>query len=377
VKIAMIGQKGIPATYGGVERHVQELSVRLVERGHEVIVYTRPHYSATSLREYRGVRLVSLPSVRSKHLDAISHVALCAAHAAREGVDVMHFHAEGPALLSWVPRLRGGASVVTIHGQDWRRPKWGRGASLALRAGEWMAVHAPHATICVSETLARELSQRHGRPVQFIPNGVSLIDERDDSILDEFNLEPQCYVLFAARLVPEKGCHYLIEAWRRGGFAMPLVMAGDSSFSDEYVARLKAAASAGGAHVVFPGYVYGARLASLFANAALFVLPSDLEGMPIVLLEALGYGTPVLASDIPPNREVVGSFGRTFKAGSVEDLAKSLGACLGDIEGLSDQAQRARDVVRRDYDWDAAASRTIELYSCLDGGLAEGPENCG
>ena len=374
----MIGQKGIPATYGGVERHVEELSVRLVERGHEVIVYTRPHYSATSLREYRGVRLVSLPSVRSKHLDAISHVALCAAHAAREGVDVMHFHAEGPALLSWVPRLRGCASVVTIHGQDWRRPKWGKGASLALRAGEWMAVHAPHATICVSETLARELSQRYGRPVQFIPNGVSLIDERDDSILDQFNLEPQRYVLFAARLVPEKGCHYLIEAWRRGGFDMPLVMAGDSSFSDEYVARLKAVASAGGgARIVFPGYVYGARLASLFANAALFVLPSNLEGMPIVLLEALGYGTPVLASDIAPNREVLGSFGRTFKAGSVEDLAQSLGECLGDTERLSAQAQRARDVVRRDYDWDAVASRTIELYSCLDGGLAEGPENCG
>ena len=366
MKIAMIGQKGIPATYGGVERHVEELSVRLVERGHEVIVYTRPHYSATSLREYRGVRLVSLPSVRSKHLDAISHVTLCAAHAAREGVDVMHFHAEGPALLSWVPRLRGGASVVTIHGQDWRRPKWGRGASLALRAGEWMAAHASHATICVSETLARELSQRYGRPVQFIPNGVSLIDERDDSILDEFNLEPQRYVLFAARLVPEKGCHYLIEAWRRGGFDMPLVMAGDSSFSDEYVARLKAAASAGGgARIVFPGYVYGARLASLFANAALFVLPSDLEGMPIVLLEALGYGTPVLASDIPPNREVLGSFGQTFKAGSVEDLAQSLVECLGDIDRLRVQAQRDQDAIKRDFDWDEVASRTVGVYELL------------
>jgi len=365
VKIAMIGQKGIPATYGGVERHVEELSVRLVERGHEVIVYTRPHYSATSLREYRGVRLVSLPSVRSKHLDAISHVALCAAHAAREGVDVMHFHAEGPALLSWVPRLRGCASVVTIHGQDWRRPKWGKGASLVLRAGEWMAVHAPHATICVSETLARELSQRYGRPVQFIPNGVSLIDERDDSILDQFNLEPQRYVLFAARLVPEKGCHYLIEAWRRGGFDMPLVMAGDSSFSDEYVARLKTAASAGGARIVFPGYVYGARLASLFANAALFVLPSDLEGMPIVLLEALGYGTPVLASDIPPNREVLGDLGATFRVGSSGDLASQLRSSLTRAADLKQMALRTQGLIRRRFNWAVVVSETVEIYDAV------------
>ena len=367
MKIAMIGQKGIPATYGGVERHVQELSVRLVERGHEVIVYTRPHYTdGPPLRSFRGVRVVSLPSVRTKHLDAFSHVALCAGHAAREGVDVMHFHAEGPALFSWVPRVRRCASVVTIHGQDWRRPKWGRGASLALRAGEWMAVHAPHATICVSETLAQDLMARHGRRVEFIPNGMSLTADRDDSILQEHGLEPGRYVLFASRLVPEKGCHYLIEAWQRGGFDMPLVMAGDSSFSDEYVARLKAAASdGGGARIVFPGYVYGARLASLFENAALFVLPSDLEGMPIVLLEALGYGTPVLASDIAPSREVLGSFGRTFKAGSVEDLRGGLADCLGDIERLRSEAQRARDVIKRDFDWDKVADRTLDIYQLL------------
>jgi glycosyltransferase involved in cell wall biosynthesis len=257
-----------------------------------------------------------------------------------------------------------------------------------LWVGEWAATHLPDATICVSETLSRELALKHGRHVEFIPNGVSLIEERDDSVLDEHGLEPRRYVLFASRLVPEKGCHYLIEAWRRGGFDMPLVMAGESSFSDEYVARLRAAAAAaappvGGTHgsaeagreslsgdsharIVFPGYVYGARLASLFENAALFVLPSDLEGMPIVLLEALGYGTPVLASDIPPNREVLGRFGRTFKAGSVEDLRGSLADCLGDIGELRSEAQGAREVIKRDFDWNVVTSQTVDVYEMLE-----------
>jgi len=356
----MVGQKGMPATYGGVERHVQELAVRLVESGHQVVVYNRPSYADDDVHDFRGVRVVTLPSLATKHLDAITHVALCTAHALRSDADIVHYHAIGPALLSWVPRLRRTGVVVTIHGQDWQRPKWGPVAAMALRAGEWMAMHAPHRTIVVSESLSNRLSLEYGRSTDFIPNGITLDAEEDRSILDELGLEPGKYVFFASRLVPEKGAHYLIEAYRRTRMKLPLVIAGDSSFSSGYVRTLHAGSTGDG--VIFPGYVYGQRLAALFKNAALFVLPSDIEGLPIVLLEALGYGTPVLASDIPPNREVLGDLGRTFRVGDVDDLAKQLVACLGELPSLSEQARQTAATIGAAYDWDVVTAQTIAVY---------------
>jgi glycosyltransferase involved in cell wall biosynthesis len=363
VRVAMVGQKGIPATHGGVERHVQELAVRLVASGHRVVVYNRSSYVDHDVHDCRGVRVVTLPSLATKHLDTITHVALCTAHALRHDADIVHYHAVGPALLSWVPRLQGTGVVVTIHGQDWRRPKWGRAAATALRAGEWMAMHAPDRTIVVSESLSQKLSRDYGRDADFIPNGITLDAEEDPSILGELGLEPGKYVFFASRLVPEKGAHYLVEAHRRIGTELPLVIAGDSSFSSDYVRTLHAGSTGDG--VVFPGYVYGPRLAALFKNAALFVLPSDIEGLPIVLLEALGYGTPVLASDIPPNREVLGDLGRTFRAGDVDDLAQQLVACLGELPALSEQARKTAATIGAAYDWDVVTAQTLAVYESV------------
>jgi glycosyltransferase involved in cell wall biosynthesis len=360
VKIAMIGQKGIPATYGGIERHVEELSVRLAALGHDVTVYTRPHYTDKSVREYRGVRLISLPSIATKHLDAITHAAVCTVHAIASRTEVVHYHGVGPALLSWAPRLFGRTVAVTIHAQDAKRPKWGRFASSVLRTGERMAVRAPNVTICVSETLSARLSERYRKHIEFIPNGVSLVAGSDDSILTELGLEPGNYLLFAGRLVPEKGCHYLIRAWKASGTDMKLVIAGDSSFSPDYVRSLQSEPACEGA--VFPGYVYGERLASLFRNAALFVLPSDLEGLPIVLLEALGYGTPVLASDISPNVEVLGNLGRTFVASSEKDLADKLTACIANLPVLHADARTASSVVIDRYNWAVVSEQTAHVY---------------
>jgi glycosyltransferase involved in cell wall biosynthesis len=360
VKVAFVGQKGVPASYGGVERHVEELAARLAEAGHHACVYNRPHYNRSAPARYRGIEVVTLPSVATKHLDAISHVAVCTAHALRHEADIVHYHAIGPALLSWVPCLRGVCAVVTVHGRDWQRPKWGNVATLALRAGEWVSMHAPDETVIVSRSLAEELSGKYGRPAHYIPNGISLEGEDDVSILAELGVEPGRYVLFASRLVPEKGAHYLADAWRGLDGDLTLVMAGDSSFSADYVQSLRGACVAD--RVVFPGYVFGARLATLFRNAALFVLPSDVEGLPIVLLEALGYGTPVLASDIPPNREVLGDLGRTFVAGSVDDLRRQLAAALDELPTLRDEARQAAATVAGVYDWDVVADQTIALY---------------
>ncbi|OFW61969.1 MAG: hypothetical protein A2133_07195, partial [Actinobacteria bacterium RBG_16_64_13] len=303
MKIAMIGQKGVPATHGGVERHVEELGARLVELGHEVTVFTRPNYTDPSARELRGMRLASLPTIRTKHLDAIVHSVIASFACWRGGYDVVHYHAAGPCLASPLSRLRGRAVVATIHGQDWRRQKWGFVASTTLRLAEWMALRVPHATISVSESLARSYREKTGRDVKYVPNGVKIDAGDDIAVLDEFGLLDGHYLLFAGRLVPEKGAHYLIAAHSLGKTALPLVIAGDSSNTNDYVASLREKATT---DVVFTGYQYGARLAALFRHAALFVLPSDLEGLPIVLLEALAYGVPVLASDIPPNVEVLG-----------------------------------------------------------------------
>jgi glycosyltransferase involved in cell wall biosynthesis len=223
-----------------------------------------------------------------------------------------------------------------------------------------MAMHAPDSTIVVSRSLAEELTGKYGGQVHYIPNGITLEPAEDTSILDELALEPRKYVLFASRLVPEKGAHYLVEAWNRQTRDMTLVIAGDSSFSADYVQQLRSSCRQ---HcVVFPGFVYGARLGALFRNAALFVLPSDVEGLPIVLLEALGYGTPVLASDIPPNREVLGDLGLTFAAGSVDDLRQQLDRALDDLPALHEQARVAAASVLAAYDWEAVTDKTVAVY---------------
>lgn len=354
----MIGQKGIPATWGGVERHVEELSARLAARGHEVVVYTRPSYTDRSLLEHRGVRLRSLPTIGTKHLEAIVHCALSTLDSWGGRFDIVHYHAIGPTLTAPLARLRGFGVVATVHGRDWKREKWGLVGRSALRLGEWTATHVPHATISVSESLAEEYA-REGHRVDFIPNGVSIPEGQDTSILDELGLKDEPYVLFAGRIVPEKGSHYLIDAWQRIGRPVKLVIAGDTSYSDDYVARVRSAAEDG---VIFPGFVFGERLAALFRNATLFVLPSDLEGYPIVLLEALAFGAPVLASDIPPNVEILGRDGRFFSAGDTGDLAERLTACLEHAEEFKRAADAARHDAITAHDWDLVTERTLVVY---------------
>lgn len=357
----MIGQKGIPASWGGIERHVDELSTRLVAMGHEVVVYTRPNYTDRTLTEHKGVELRSLPTVGTKHLDAIVHCTLCSLAAWGDHFDIVHYHGLGPTLVSPLARLRGYKVVATVHGRDWQREKWGLVARNALRAGEWTATHIPQATISVSETLANDYA-RAGRHVHFIPNGVAVPAEQDTSILEELGIADEPYVLFAARIVPEKGPQYLIEAWRRLGRPCKLVIAGDTSYSDEFVGEIRRSAKEG---VIFPGYVYGERLAALFRNASLFVLPSDIEGYPIVLLEALALGAPPLASDIPQNIEVLGADGMFFPAGDIDALAASIRDCMSRADELKQRAEGFRSKAIEIHDWDLVAKRTLDAYQSI------------
>jgi glycosyltransferase involved in cell wall biosynthesis len=382
MRVAMLGLRAVGRGSGGVERAVVEIGARLAERGHEVTVFCRARYAQAGGTAHRGMRVRRLPAIYTKHLEAISNTALAVCFACR-GFDVVHIHATGPALLSFVPRLAGRRVVVTVHGLDWRREKWKWPAKLVLRMGAWAAARFPHSTVVVSRSLAEHYRARYGRDTVCIANGVSAGEVRPLERLKRFGVEPGGYVLFLGRLVPEKGCHLLIEAYRRVDTAKKLLIAGEAAHTEEYVARLRALA-AGDARVVFAGGLYGADKDEAYGNAACFVLPSTLEGMPLTLLEAMSFGCPVLCSDIAENLEIAApgaagtgaGFAATFRSGSVEDLAARLAALLAAPEAARRTAAAARAHVLAAYSWDLAAERTEAVYASLleaPGGIRSRP----
>ncbi len=369
LRIAMIGQKGLPATYGGIERHVEEIARRLVDRGHHLTVYARPHYSKLH-GEYHGIRLLRLPSLNTKHLDTATHTGAAALDALLRRFDIVHFHALGPSVFSLLPRLRGQKSVVTIHGLDWERQKWGRFASWVLRQCEYPALHFPSRTIVVSRTLAAYFEKKYGMLPDVIPNGTADPVYRPIGKLRRYGLDEGRYVLFVGRLVPEKGCHYLLEAFSRlaaNGAApdVKLVVAGGSSFSDDYVASLKSYASP---RILFLDYVYGDLLEELWSNAYLVVHPSTLEGLSLSLLEALSYGRCVLTSDIPENLEAVGETAVPFKSADVEDLTAKMKDLLQHPEVVHTYEEKSRRLVQERFSWDHVVDRVERVYrDAVDG----------
>lgn len=353
----MLGLKGIPALYGGVERHVEELARRLAGRGHEVTVYCRRHYTPAHA-EVAGVRLRRLRSVNTKHLDAWTHTLLATADVLGRRFDILHYHALGPATFILLPRALGKRVVVTVHGLDWRREKWGPLAAAYLRAGELVAARAAHEVIVVSRELERHFAARWGRQVTYIPNAVTPSFTPNPDVLRKYGLERGKYILTVGRLVPEKGLHLLIEVY--GGFAtdMPLVVVGDDP-TGKYLAQLKRTADD---RVKFLGYIYGPPLAALFAGCYLYVHPSTLEGLSIALLEAMSYGAGVLASDIAPNREALADAGFYFRAGDVASLREVLGGLLSRPDAVRAKGQAAKERAGALYSWEEVARRTEAVY---------------
>ena len=357
----MIGQKGIPATYGGVERHVEELAARLVGMGHEVTAYCRRHYTPEGT-EHRGIKLRIQPSINTKHLDAVTHAFLAAADAVRRDFDLVHFHAIGPAALSFIPRMlfwQHRAVVATVHSLDWKRPKWGPLARGCLRLGAGAAVRFPHRTICVSRRIAEHFASRD---LVHIPNGVAPARREPLQELRKHGIDRGGFIFWIGRFVPEKRVEDLIAAYRKLRPEQPLLLAGEVDESDPYVHALKAAAG-DDPNIIFTGGLYERAKAEAFTHAGLVVQPSEMEGFPIVLLEAMRYGRPILASDIPEQLEAVepGVNGFVFRMGDVESLRKNLAWALRHPQELAAAGRRAESDARR-YDWDAIAGQTAEVY---------------
>lgn len=370
IRVAMIGQKGYPPVHGGIEKHVAELAARLPGLGCEVDIYSRPHYSSASGDcDLPGVRIIKLPSIPTKHLDAISHTIVSTAHSLFHSADVVHYHALGPGLLSGVPRwFNRRATVVTVHGLDWQRDKWGGVARGVLRMGESASVGLPDGTIVVSRSLREHYVAQHKKATSYIPNGIAAPLYREPELIREQGMDKE-FVLFVGRLVPEKGCHLLLDAWRGLPAAVrerfDLVIAGDAGFTSGYVEKLRKAAPPG---VRFLGYVHGPILEELYTNTALVVLPSTLEGLSITLLEGMSYARCCLVSDIPPNIEASGGEAVLFESGNTRDLGEKLVSLLDDPDLRDRMGAAAQIRAIENYSWDRVAAMTADLYRDLVSG---------
>ena len=369
MKIAFIGQKGIPTKSGGVEKHVENLSRELARLGHEVTVYTRPHYTDKAIRKWDGVTLVSLPSIHTKYLDAITHTFVCTMHALFQDYDVIHYQSIGPSLLSIIPRLlkRKAVVVATFHSRDYYHKKWNGFARKVLLFGERITCTIPEKTIAISRGMTEYARDRYGTEPVFIPNGAEGDPVEGTGLIRELGLKANRYVLTVSRLVAHKGIHYLVKAFEdledtgRLPNGFKLVVVGAHAETPEYEAYLKMI-SAGRENILFLGERTGAELAELFTNAAVFVQPSEDEGLSIALLEAMSYGLPIVASDISGNREALDGAGSYFRSKDVESLKQELAYMLNRPDEMAIYGKLARGRAKGTFSWEAIASQTLDVY---------------
>ncbi len=368
-KIAMIGQKRSPSREGGVEVVVTQLSVRMAKRGYHLDLYNRwgYHVSGRSFTDESGItypeiRTLKIPTFRNGKLNAIVYTILGTIRALFGRYDVIHYHAEGPCIMLWLPKLFGIRVIATIHGLDWQRAKWGNFASKVLKTGEKVAAKYADEVIVLSKNVQEYFKTTYGRDTHYIPNGIEKPNFKEaEQIKDKWGLEKDGYILFLARIVPEKGLHYLIDAYEQLHTDKRLVIAGGSSNAMEYMEEIRRKASEN-ENILMTDFVQGEILAELLSNAYLFVLPSDVEGMAISLLEAMSYGNCCLVSDISENIEVVEDRAVSFRKGDVQDLKEKLSVLLEDKAKVEAFKQNASDFITGKYNWDDVIDETLKLY---------------
>ena len=369
LNIAMIGHKRVPSREGGVEVVVGELSSRMAQLGHSVTCYNRKghHVAGNEFdvekndKSISGVKIKEVFTIDKKGLAAITASFFAAISASFSRCDVVHFHAEGPCSMIWLPKLFGKRCVATIHGLDHQRAKWGKVASFYIKFGEKCAVKLADEIIVLSKNVQKYFMDVYGRKTLYIPNGISKSQQVSaDLITQKYNLNKDDYILFLGRLVPEKGIMYLIEAFKKIETTKKLVIVGGSSDTVAFENELKAMADD---RIIFTGFQQGRMLEEFYSNAYVYVLPSDLEGMPISLLEAMSYGNCCITSDIPECTEVVGEYGISFKKGNVEDLREKLQIICDNPEMVNNYKQKAPDYVCKKFNWDNVVRETLQLYA--------------
>ena len=370
MRIGMLGHKVVPSRRGGIELVLTTMAPMMVKKGHEVTCYNRRgdrvenEYEGTVKNGcYEGVQLKTVWAIQKRGLSAVTSSFSAALRASFSQHDILHFHALGPCAAIWIPKLLGKRCVATVHGLDWQREKWQKGfGAKYIKFGERMIVRWADEIIVLSKGVKQYYLDTYGRETTLIPNGVTRPQTREaDLITETYGLEKDSYFLLLARLTEEKGVHYLIEAYKNLKTEKKLVIVGGSSDTDEYVARLKAMAG-DDPNILFTGFVSGRTLEELYSNAYVYILPSNVEGMPLSLLEALSYGNAVICSDIPENTDVIGDCGIPFRKGDVRDLTEKLHQTLLDTALVQRLKESAADYICGRYSWDHVVEETLQLY---------------
>lgn len=369
ISVAMFGQKRLTRE-GGIEIVVKELCSRMVQSGIKVTCYNRSghhvsgaEYDDLDANNNKEICQKYVPTIEKKGLAAVSSSFFAALYSAFGKYDVVHIHAEGPAFFSWIPKILGKKVIVTVHGIDWQREKWKSGfGSKFIRQGEKNAVKYADEIIVLSQGVQRYFEENYGRKTIFIPNGVNRPQVRPAEIINkEFGLTKDSYILFLGRLVPEKGIKYLIEAFKNVETDKKLVIAGGSSDTDEFANELRELAKDDD-RILFTGFVQGEKLDELYSNAYIYTLPSDLEGMPLSLLEAMSYGNCCLVSDIEECASVVEDHALIFHKSNVEDLKNKLQEACDYPDMVKRYQEQAADFICKKYNWDEVVEKTLEIY---------------
>lgn len=372
MKIAVLGHKRIPSRVGGIEIVVDELSVRMASEGHDVYVYNR-NCGEEKLKEYKNIHIIEVPTFKNSKLNAIVYSIFATLHIIFHKYDVVHYHAEGPCSMLPLAKLFGKKTVATIHGLDWQRAKWGGFATRYLKFSEKAAAKYADALITLAPSTQKYFFDTYGRKSIVIPNGITQTNTVKPDIIKKYGVEGKDYILFLARITPEKGLDYLIDAFKKTNTNKKLLIAGALEPSTPYIEQIKAKTS-DDERIKLVGFVEGQRLAELFSNCFLYVLPSDIEGMPISLLEAVSYRARVLVSDIPENTDMLEGYGHTFEHGNAESLYLKLNEilnneCLFDNdfkkEKMSEDVQNQIDCLIKKYDWDEITTQTLDVYKKL------------
>jgi glycosyltransferase involved in cell wall biosynthesis len=367
LRIAMVGQKGLPARYGGVETHVENVAVRLAARGHHVRAYCRSRFrprtgdGGAPADVYRGIELAYRPSIHTQHLDAASHTFLCAAESALfHACDIVHLHGIGPAAFAPVAGLFGRCVVSTFHALDWRQVKWGRRSKSLLQRGEAVGARASDGLIAVSRLMQSHIQSVHGVDATYIPNGATVPAATPGTgALSRLGLTPGGYVLTVGRIIPDRELHTLIDAFNQSRRPLNLVIVGSETPRTSYSALLARIASD---RVVFTGDVFGDDLQELYAHCLVYCLASRVEGLPITVCEAMAHGRALILSDIPENVEVGGDAARFFPCGDVNALGQALEDLVDDEPARAALGASGRRRCETIYNWDLVADQVEAFY---------------
>lgn len=364
MKIAFIGQKGIPATSGGVEVHVENLAISLADKGHDVYVYARTNYTDSSFQKYHGVNLITIPTIATKHLDAISHTFLACFDAAHKDFDIVHFHSIGPSLLiPFYKLLKPRVKIfATFHSQCYYHQKWGKFARSCLRIGEFMLCNFADSVITVSRILKKYAKENYNIDANHIPNAVNIPKYFPPEIIKEnWSLDANSYILIVSRLIQHKGIHHAIEAFNKVKTEKKLVIVGEGFHSEGYTKHIKGLAK-NNKNIVFTGRQYGKTLAELYSNACFFIQSSESEGLSIALLEAMSFGKPIIASNIPENIEPMANTGYFFKAKNDYDLSKKIGFLLDNPKLADQKGELGSQRIEKLYTWTTISKQIERIY---------------